>query len=101
MNNKTKRVKNIRRSFGSQVIDMVEPVVATEVVFEGNAQLHLAAVVQELNYEVFIVELEAGPQLFHRVVANHPGWFLLPLFVHAETQLIDHPCALLPPSEER
>lgn len=79
---------------------MVQPVVATKVVLERDAQLHLAAVMQELYNQVLVVEVEPRPQFTDRVVPNCQHRLLFALLKDAQTGLVDHSDALLPAPEE-
>jgi hypothetical protein len=58
-------------SFIGQVVEMVEPVVPAQVVLKRNAQFYLAAVVDELQYQVVVIEVKTGPYLPHSVVTHH------------------------------
>lgn len=40
---------------------MVKPVIPTKVILKRNAQLYFTAVMQELYYQVFVVEIKPSP----------------------------------------
>ena len=51
----------MRISFVCKVVNVIEPVVPSEVVFKGNAEFYLATVVQKFDNQVLVIEIEASP----------------------------------------
>jgi hypothetical protein len=78
-----------------------KPVLAIQVVLDGNAQLDLGRVVQKLNDQVVIVKLESSPQLPYTPVTNHQTGLLLSLLKDRQPSTIDSGDFLLPTSKER